>query len=464
MRADVVVIGAGQGGVPLAAWLAGAGRRVVLVERGELGGTCVNTGCTPTKTLIASAQAAHVARTAGRLGIHAGEVRVDFAAVMRRKDEVVGQWRHGVEKRLRESGVEVVRGHARLAGGGRVEVDGETYDAGAIVVDVGLRPAVPPVRGLDSVPYLTNATALALAELPRRLLVLGGGYIGCELGQAFRRFGAEVALVDPGRHLMGREDDDVSEALEEAFRGEGIEIHLGSRAVEAAKTEDGVRLTLDDGRTLEGSHLLVAAGRAPNTDGLGCGAAGIDLDGHGFIPVDDAYRTSAEGVYAIGDCTGGPQFTHTSWDDGRILFGVLTGAREGGRDGRIVPYTAFTDPQVARVGISEREAREAGIRYELATMPFGHVARAIETDERAGVMKMLIDPATERILGAAFVGAQAGELIHVPAALMRAGASVRALVDGQMVHPTFAEGLQTLLLRLDRFAPTTAPREGAGAG
>lgn len=461
MRADVIVIGAGQGGVPLAAWLAGAGRKVMLIERGDLGGTCVNTGCTPTKTLIASARAAHVARTAARLGVHAGEVRVDFAAVMRRKDEVVGQWRGGVEKRLREAGVGVVRGHARLAGGGRVEVDGETHEAETIVVDVGLRPAIPPVRGLEEVPYLTNASILGLTELPRRLLVLGGGYIGCELGQAFRRFGSEVAIVDPGKHLMGREDDDVSEALEEAFRAEGIEILLGARAVEAAKTEEGVRLTLEDGRSLEGSHLLVATGRAPNTDDLGCGAEGIDLDEHGFIPVDDAYRTSAEGVYAIGDCTGGPQFTHTSWDDGRILFGVLTGARGGGRDERIVPYTAFTDPQVARVGLSEREAKEKGVEYELATMPFGSVARAIETDERAGVMKMLVDPETERILGAAFVGAQAGELIHVPAALMRAGATVRAITDGQMVHPTFAEGLQTLLLRLDRFAPNASSEKSA---
>lgn len=460
MRADVIVVGSGQGGVPLARWLADAGRRVILVERGELGGTCVNTGCTPSKTLIASAQAAHVARTAARLGVRTGEVRVDFAAVMRRKDEIVGQWRDGVRKRLEGGGerLTVLRGHGRFSGPRRVEVNGETHEADTVVLNVGLRAAVPPIEGLAEVPYLTNVSVLELTELPRRLLVLGGGYIGCELGQAFRRFGSEVAIVDPGKHLMGREDDDVCEALEEAFRAEGIEMRLGARAVAAERTEDGgVRLRLDDGSALEGSHLLVAAGRVPNTDELGCEAAGVGVDARGFVPVDDAYRTTAEGVYAIGDCTGGPQFTHTSWDDGRILFEILTGARTGGRDGRIVPYSSFTDPQVARVGLSEREARERGMDFETASMPFAYVARAIELDERAGVMKILVDPRTERILGAAIVGAQAGELIHVPAALMRAGASARLLADGEQVHPTFAEGLQTLVMRLDRFAPGRVP-------
>ena len=456
MRADVIVVGSGQGGVPLATRLAESGRSVALIERGELGGTCVNVGCTPTKTLIASAQAAHDARAAARLGVHA-RVTVDFAAVMARKDAVVKQWRDHAQKRIEIEGLTFVRGHARFAGPRRIDVGGEIYEADTIVLNVGARPVVPPVEGIEAVDYLTSSTILDLKEPPAKLVVVGGGYIGCEMGQAFRRLGAEVTLIDPGAHLMGREDDDVSAALEEAFRAEGIELRFGSGVASVERAGDGVRVRLADGASIDGSHLLLATGRRPNTDDLGCDAAGIALDPRGYVVVDDAYRTSAEGVYAIADCTPGPQFTHTSWDDGRIVFDVLTGARAGGRDGRIVPYTAFTDPQLARVGLSEREARERGTDFEMATMPFGWIARAIEADVKAGVLKVLIDPATERILGAAIVGAQAGELIHVFVALMQAGAPARALVDAELVHPTFAEGLQTLLMRLDRYALKARP-------
>lgn len=468
MKADAIVVGAGQGGVPLAVRLAESGWRVLLVERGEPGGTCVNTGCTPTKTLIASAQAAHDARAAARLGVRAGEVRVDFPAVMARVQKMVDDWRTGVRRHIEGAGerLTLVRGTGRFTGPRRIEVEGETHEAEVVVLNVGCRPVVPKLRGLDAVPYLTNETALALDALPRRLVVLGGGYIGCELGQAFRRLGSEVAIVDPHR-LMGREDDDVSAALEEAFRADGVEVLLGSAAAAVERTEAGVALVLEDGRRVEGTHLLVATGRAPNTAELGCEAAGVALDGRGFVEVDDAFRASADGVYAIGDCTPGPQFTHNAWDDGRILFDVLTGARPGGRGGRVVPYCAFTDPQVARVGLSEREARERGVAAEVAAMPFGNISRAIEADIRAGTLKVLVDPETERVLGASIVGAGAGELVHVFVTLMLAGAPARTLVDGQMVHPTLAEGLQSLLFRLDRYAPkprpSTAPRRETAA-
>jgi pyruvate/2-oxoglutarate dehydrogenase complex dihydrolipoamide dehydrogenase (E3) component len=460
LRADAIVVGSGQGGVPLAARLAESGWRVLMIERGDLGGTCVNTGCTPTKTLVASAQAAHDARTAGRLGIHAADVTVDFPAVMKRVHDVVAQWRAGVVRRLEKQAerLTVIRGHGRLVGPRRVEVDGEVHEADVLVLNVGGRPVVPPIHGLDAVPYLTSSTVLEIGELPRHLVVLGGGYIGCEMGQAFRRLGAEVTLIDGNPHLMSREDDDVREALEAAFREDGIALRLGSGVASVEGAGDGVRVLLKDGAVVEGSHLLVATGRRPNTDDLGCEAGGVALDERGFVTVDDAYRTSAPGVYALGDCVPGPQFTHESWDDGRILFDVLTEARTGGRGGRIVPYTAFTDPQVARVGLSEREAREKGIAFEMATMPFGWVARAIEADVRAGVMKVLIDPATEHVLGAAVVGSQAGELIHVFSTVMKAGATARAIVDAQFVHPTFAEGLQSLVMRLDRYAPRPRPR------
>jgi pyruvate/2-oxoglutarate dehydrogenase complex dihydrolipoamide dehydrogenase (E3) component len=454
MDLDVIVIGSGQAGVPLATRLAGAGRRVLLAERSRLGGTCVNYGCTPTKTMVASARAAHVARTSAALGVRAGEVRVDLAEVVRRKDAVVAQWRAGVDRRLRGAGdrLTVVAGHARFVGEREVEVAGERHRAAAVVVNVGVRAAVPPIEGLDHVPWLDNRRVMELTAIPEHLLVLGGGYIGCEFAQMYRRFGARVTVLDPGDQLLGREDPDVAAEVAAVFRREGIDLRLGARAARVEGSAGALRLTLEGGGVLEGSHLLVATGRRPNTDDLGCAAAGVALDGRGFVPVDDHYRTSAAGVYAVGDVTGGPQFTHVSWDDHRLLYDVLLGRPSRRRSERVIPYTAYTDPQLAGVGLTEREARQRGIRYEVAAMPFGHVARAIETGETAGRIKVLVDPASERILGAAVVGSEAGELIHVFAALMQAGAPARHVVEMQMVHPAFAEGLQSALMTLDRYA------------
>jgi pyruvate/2-oxoglutarate dehydrogenase complex dihydrolipoamide dehydrogenase (E3) component len=311
---------------------------------------------------------------------------------------------------------------------------------------------VPPIPGLDAVPWLDNATAMELRAVPAHLVVLGGGYVGCEFAQMFRRFGSEVTVVDRGEHLMSREDPEIAGALEQVFQGEGIRLELEAKVERVSRTGDGVALEMAGGSALRGSHLLVATGRRPNTDDLGCDAAGIRVDGRGFVEIDDRYETSAPGVYAVGDATGEPQFTHVAWDDHRILLELLEGRSQRGRSGRAVPYTAFTDPQVAGVGLTEREARERGIRCEVATMPFGHVARAIEVDERAGILKVLIDPDTERLLGAAIVGAEAGELVHVFVVLVEARASVRAIVDAEFVHPTFAEGIQSVVMSLERFA------------
>jgi pyruvate/2-oxoglutarate dehydrogenase complex dihydrolipoamide dehydrogenase (E3) component len=454
MDVDVVVIGSGQAGVPLATRLAASGRKVVLAERAELGGTCVNSGCTPTKTLIASARAAHVARTAGRLGVRAGAVSVDLASVVARKDAIVERFREGVARRLAAAGdrLRLVRGHARLAGERTVEIAGERHTAATVVLNVGTRPIEPPIAGLRQVPWLDNLRALELRELPSHLVVVGGGYVGCELAQAYRRFGAAVTVVEPGAHLLARSEPEASLAIEEVFRAEGIRLVLGARAEEVAGRAGNLSLRLSSGENLGASHLLVATGRRPNTDDLGCEAAGVALDGRGFVTVDDHYRTSAPGVYAVGDATGGPQFTHTAWDDHRLLFEVLEGRPGRGRKDRLVPYTAYTDPQVAGVGLTEGEAKEKGIAFETATMPFAHVARAIETDELAGVMKLLLDPGSERILGATIVGAEAGELVHVFAVLMQAGASARAIVDMEAVHPSFAEGVQSLVMKLPRYA------------
>ncbi|HEX4510716.1 MAG TPA: mercuric reductase [Burkholderiaceae bacterium] len=464
MKIDVILIGTGQAAVPLATRLAAAGTRVLIAERGSPGGTCVNIGCTPTKTLVASARAAHVVRTAARLGVHARDVTVDFAAVMARKDAVVARWRGGVERRLNAGGdnLRFVRGHARFVAPRTVEVAAsaspgglprpERYEAERIVINVGARSVVPAIPGLHDVPFLDSSGVLALRTLPRHLLVLGSGYIGCELGQLMRRLGAAVTVVGPSQRLLSHEDPDVSESLAGAFQAEGITLALGKKVERVAREDNDVVLTLAGGEVLRGSHLLVATGRRPNTDDLGCEQAGIALTADGHVQVDERYETTARGTFAVGDCTPGPAFTHVSWDDHRVLFEILSDRTPRPREERLVPYTVFTDPQVAGVGLSEGEARSQGIAFELATMPFGNIARAIETDETAGVVKVLIDPATDRILGARIVGVDAGELIHVFSVLMQAKASARAIVDGEFVHPTFAEGLQTAVMKLPRYA------------
>ncbi|HEX9296998.1 MAG TPA: mercuric reductase [Polyangiaceae bacterium] len=453
-KADVIIIGSGQAGVPLATRLAGRGKTVVIAERGALGGTCVNYGCTPTKTMIASARAAHVARTAARLGIRTGDIHVDLPAIVERKDAIVRRWRDGVEKRLQRAGerVRIVRGHARFVAERTVDIEGARYSAPIVVINVGTRATKPSIAGIEGVPWLDNHRVMDLRDLPAHLIVLGGGYIGCEFGQMFRRFGSDVTIVHRGHHLLSHEDSDTAAALEEALRSEGIRLEVAVQAKSLEATSGGVAIRLADDRELRGSHLLVATGRTPNTDDLGCREGGIDLDAQGFVAVDDAYRTSAEGVFALGDVNGGPQFTHTSWDDHRILFERLISGHARPRSGRIVPFTVFTDPQFAGVGMTEEQARDEGVAYEVATMPFGRIARAIEVGEQAGILKILLDPPTEKILGARIVGAEAGELIHVFVSLMQAGATARAIVDAEYVHPTFAEGVQSLVMCLPRYA------------
>lgn len=453
MQYDVIVIGSGQAGVPLAARLAEAGRRVLIVEKAQWGGTCVNVGCTPTKTMVASARAAHVARGAGRLGVHTGPVQVDLPAVVDRKNKIVEAWRAGVRGRLERAGANLqwAEGHARFVGPREVDVNGTTHTAATMIVNTGGRPVTPPLPGLDGVSPLDNTSIMELRELPRHLLVLGGGYLAVEFGQMFRRFGSEVTIVQRGPHLLDREDEDVSSALESALAADGVGIRVSSAARSVSRQGQEIRLQVHDGPEIRGSHLLVAVGREPNTGDLGCEAAGITRNARGAIVVDGQYRTSAAGVHAVGDVIGAAQFTHNSWDDHRLLYDILNG-RPRDRGGRLVPYTVFTDPQMARVGLSEKDARAQGVDYEVAVMPFAHIARAIELDETAGILKVLVDPKTEKILGAAIVGIEAGELIHIFVSLMQAGATARAIVDAQAVHPTLAEGVQSLVMRLPRYA------------
>jgi pyruvate/2-oxoglutarate dehydrogenase complex dihydrolipoamide dehydrogenase (E3) component len=451
---DVIIIGTGQAGVPLATRLVAAGKRVVIIERAKAGGTCVNVGCTPTKTMVASARAAHVARTGARLGVHVGELRIDFAEVAARKDGMVKRWREGVEKHLARGGerLQLVRGHGRFVAPRTVEVAGVQFQAEHIVLNVGARADTPKIAGLSEVPYFTSSSLLDAKELPAHLLVLGAGYIACEMGQMFRRFGAEVTLVAPSARLLPREDPEVSEALAGVFEAEGIRCELGKHAEHVARVDDRIELGLQGGAALRGSHLLVATGRVPNTRDLGCVAGNVALDDKGYVNVDERYETSAPGVFALGDCVPGPQFTHVSWDDHRVLFDTLMGRAARPRTQRLVPYTVFTDPQVAGVGISEASAKERGIEVDVASMPFGNIARAIETDETAGVVKLVVDRATQRVLGATICGVDAGELIHVFSVLMATDSSVRAMVDAEFVHPTFAEGLQSAVMKLPRYA------------
>ncbi|MGE0352027.1 MAG: mercuric reductase [Gemmatimonadales bacterium] len=453
MHADTIIIGSGQAGAPLAARLAEAGQRVVLFEKAHLGGTCVNVGCTPTKTMIASARAAHVARGAARLGVRTGRVSVDLGAVVDRKREIVEQWRDGVQRRLDRAGdrLTLIRAEARFTGPRKVIADGRDYTADRVIINAGCRPVTPAVPGLDTVAWLDNARAMELREVPKHLIVLGGGYIGCELGQMFRRFGTKVTIVDHNDHLLSREDPDLSLALEEALRGEGMDLRLGTDVKQIEGADGRITVIPKHGRRIRGTHLLVATGRRSNADSLNCEAAGIALDARGFIKTDDNYRTSAEGVYAVGDVTGGPQFTHSSWDDHRILFDQLMHGASRNRRDRLIPYAVFTDPPLARVGLSEKEAKSRGVPHEVARMPFGSIARAVETGETAGLLKVLLDPESGRILGASIVGLEAAELIHVFVVMIEAGAPAQALVDAEMIHPALSEGLQSVIMTLDRY-------------
>jgi pyruvate/2-oxoglutarate dehydrogenase complex dihydrolipoamide dehydrogenase (E3) component len=453
MKTDVIIIGSGQAGVPLSVKLVQEGKRVLLVEREQPGGTCVNTGCTPTKTMIASARAAHVARTAARLGVHA-VVRVDLEEVVRRKDDIVRRWRDGVMHKLRDAGERLtfLHGHARFVAERAIEVAGQRYEAPIVVINVGARPLVPAIPGLDAVAWLDNRRAMELTKPPRHLVAIGGGYIGCELAQMFRRFGSDVTIVDSATHLMSQEDPEISDALADVFRAEGIWLELGASVQQVSGREDKVVVRLAGGKEIQGTHLLVATGRRPNTDDLGCERAGIRLDARGFVGIDDRYRTSAQGIYAVGDATPEPQFTHVAWDDHRLLFDLIMERSHRGRSARVYPRATFTDPQVAGVGLTEKEAKEQGVAYESATMPFGEIARAIEVDEPAGILKVLIAPESGRVVGAAIVGAEAAELVHVFIALMQAQASARAIDDAEFIHPTFAEGIQSVVMRLTRLA------------
>jgi pyruvate/2-oxoglutarate dehydrogenase complex dihydrolipoamide dehydrogenase (E3) component len=447
---DAIVIGSGQAGPFLAVRLAGAGRQVAFVERKGLGGTCVNNGCIPTKTLVASARVAHQARVAGDYGVVLqGPVRVDMAAVKARKDQVVGQSIAGLEDWIRATpGVTWLHGEARFTGPRQVEVAGETLTADQVFINTGGRPVVPEWASAPGLPVLTNIGMMDLDVLPDRLIIVGGSYIGLEFAQMYRRFGAAVTVVEYGERLIGREDPEISDAVRAALEAEGIEIVCHARDFALEAVGAGARLSITVAgapRTIEGSHVLLAVGRKPNVEALNLAAAGVALDAHGFIQVDDQLRTTAEGVWALGDVNGHGAFTHTSYNDFEIVAANLLGGEARRVSERIACYALFIDPPLARIGQSEAEVRRSGRPALISVMPMTRVGRARERGETTGFMKILVDAETSLILGAALFGIEADEAIHGLLDVMSARQPYTAISRTMPIHPTVSELIPTLL-------------------
>jgi pyruvate/2-oxoglutarate dehydrogenase complex dihydrolipoamide dehydrogenase (E3) component len=455
---DAIVVGAGQGGGPLASALARAGRRTALIEREHVGGTCINQGCTPTKTMIASARVAYLARRALDYGVKSGAVRVDMAEVRRRKRAVVASFRSGSERRIEETpGLDLIRGQACFTGPKALRVDFPDglldVTAEQIFLDVGTRPAPPSLLGIDRVLALDSTSIMELDTVPEHLLVLGSGYVGLEFSQMFRRFGSRVTVVQRSQRLLGREDDDVADAIAAILREDGITVLLATdaRAV-APGSEGGIDLTVKGANgehVLAGSHLLTAVGRAPNTDRLALEKTGVETDEKGYIPVDERLETNVAGIYALGDVTGGPAFTHISYDDFRILRTNLIDGGDATTSGRLVPYTVFTDPQLGRVGLTEAEARKHERDVRVATLPMSDVARAVEVDETRGFLKAVVDAGSDQILGFAALALEGGEIMAAAQIAMMGKLPYTALRDGIFAHPTLAEAFNTLFTSME---------------
>ena len=455
---DAIVIGTSQGGRFLPVELAKAGQKVALVERDQLGGVCVNRGCTPTKTMVASARLAYQAGRGAEYGVRIGPVSVDLAAVRERKRAMVAGARQNYASRLTQDGLDLIEGQAHFTGPKTVEValaDGGTRQISAplIVIDAGTRPRPLSITGAGDVPVLDSTSIMELDELPEHLIIVGGGYIALEFGQMFRRFGSEVTIIQRGVRLMMSEDEDVADEVAATFREDGVTVLTSSTPVHVEPAGGGrLRLavrTEDGERQLEGSHLLSAIGRIPNTDALTPAAAGIRLDGRDFIEVDEYLQTSVPGVYPMGDIKGGPAFTHLSYDDYRILHANLINEQKASTKNRIVPYTVFIDPQLGRVGMTEREARTQGLAIRVAKLPMSAVIRALETGETRGFMKAVVDAGNGQILGCAVIGSEGGEIMTMIQVAMLGKVTHTAMADAIFTHPLLAEGLNSLFALFD---------------
>ena len=447
---DAIVIGTGQAGPALAVRLAKAGKKTAIIERKLFGGTCVNVGCVPSKTLIASARAAHVARHGADYGVMIdGQVRVDMARVKARKDAVVKQSNEGVTALLKgTAGLTVIEGHARFVGDHTLVVNGLTLEASQIFINVGARASVPAIPGLVDSPYLTSSSIMDLDTLPAHLLIIGGSYIGLEFAQMYRRFGSQVSVVEAGPRLIGREDESVSTAVQHILENEGIAVHLNAKNICVANTADAITLDADShgaAIALSGSHLLVAVGRMPNTDDLGLQQTGIAVDARGYITVDDQLATSVAGVYALGDANGRGAFTHTSYNDYEIVAANLLDHDARRLSDRITAYALYIDPPLARVGMTEHEAKASGKKVLVGKMLMTKVGRARERGETQGFLQVLVDADTQRILGASLLGIEADEVVHTLLDVMYADAPYTVITRAMHIHPTVSELLPTLL-------------------
>jgi len=453
-----IVIGSGQGGNPLAMALAEAGKQTALIERKHVGGTCINVGCTPTKTMVASGRVAYLARRAADYGVLTGPISIDLAKVRQRKRDIVASFRGGSEQRIADTkNLELIRGDARFSGPKTLDVglkDGgqRSITGDWIFINAGTRASRPRLEGLDGVQFLDNESIMELSAVPDHLLILGGGYIGLEFGQMFRRFGSRVTIVQPSGQLLTREDRDVAEEVANILRQDGIEVALNTKATRVERAGQGIRLHVESAgksTVLEGSHLLVATGRTPNSDTLKLQAAGVRTDDHGYIKVNDRLETTAEGIYALGDIKGGPAFTHISYDDFRILRANLLEGKSASTRDRQVPYCVFIDPQLGRIGMTEAEARAEGREIRVAKLPMSSVSRALELDETRGFMKALVDAKTNQILGAAVLGIEGGEVMSVLETAIMGKLPYTALRDATYAHPTLTESLNNLFMAVD---------------
>lgn len=447
---DAIVIGTGQAGPSLAARFAAGGKTVAIIERHRFGGTCVNTGCIPTKTLVASAYNAHMARRAAEFGVQvAGPIRVDMKRVKARKNEITGKSRSGLESWLRNTpNCEVYQGHARFESPKEVRVGEELLAASEIFINVGGRAAIPSMPGVANTPYLTNSTLLDLEILPRHLIIVGGGYVGLEFGQIFRRFGSEVTIIEKASRLIAHEDEDVSTEVQAILEREGIQVLLNATCLELIRHggEVGVRVDCSEGAPeVGGSHLLLAMGRTPNTGDLGLEKAGVARDAHGNIVVDNQLRTSVPGIWALGDCNGRGGFTHTSYNDFEIVAANLLDHQTRSVTDRIKAYNLYIDPPLGRAGMTEHEARASGRRVLMGTRPMTRVGRAVEKGESQGFMKVLVDADSKEILGATVLGTGGDEVIHCVLDLMYARAPYTLMQRAMHIHPTVSELIPTVL-------------------
>ena len=454
---DAIIIGTGQAGPSLAARFAAAGMTVAIIERHKFGGTCVNTGCIPTKTLVASAYAAHVARRGAEYGFAVnGDVRVDMKRVKARKDEVSGRSNRGVEEWLRGlKNCTVIQGHARFQSSHTVAVNDEVLQADKIFINVGGRASVPAMPGIQDVPFLTNSSMMDVDFLPEHLVIVGGSYIGLEFGQMYRRFGSEVTIVEMGPRLIGREDEDISEAVRQILGAEGIQIRLNAKCISLAKRDSRIAVGIgcDEGPPeVLGTHVLLAVGRTPNTHDLGLDRAGVATDQRGYIIVDDQLQTNVPGIWALGDCNGRGAFTHTSYNDYEIVADNLFNADHRRVSDRIQAYALYTDPPLGRCGMTDAEIRKSGRAALIAKYPMIRVSRALEKGETQGFMKICVDTETKQILGAAILGTGGDEVIQVLLDVMYAKVPYTVVQRAMHIHPTVAEFLPTVLSKLEPFA------------